>query len=174
MKNKYFTKALIIGLISGFVIASACLGYLYYVSKKTVEQINSTKNLENLNLDLKDLDGKPIDMKQFADKTVLVNFWATWCSPCLHEMPILQKVYKEKKDSYVFIVIADEAEGLKKIKEFKEKYGYDFVFATTTHLNKKISGYPTTFILDKSQNVKYRQFGGFENEKDFLNFLNKK
>ncbi|QLH31335.1 MAG: TlpA family protein disulfide reductase [Cyclobacteriaceae bacterium] len=47
---------------------------------------------------LSDLNGKPVDVSQYEGKTVLVNFWATWCKPCLQEMPSLASAQRQLKD----------------------------------------------------------------------------
>lgn len=51
------------------------------------------------NFTFKDLSGKEISLSDYKGKVVLVNFWATWCAPCIHEMPTLEKLYQTYKDS---------------------------------------------------------------------------
>ncbi|MEE9164668.1 MAG: TlpA disulfide reductase family protein, partial [Nitrospinota bacterium] len=54
---------------------------------------------------LKNLDGKEINLEDYKGKAVLLNFWATWCEPCLEEMPALQKAYNTLKNKG-FVVLA--------------------------------------------------------------------
>ncbi|WP_062697100.1 TlpA family protein disulfide reductase [Chryseobacterium indologenes] len=162
--NRFLKKGLIWGLIFGSITAFSFLAYVYYVSKKSIEQYNkvsSSKNFKNLNINLETLDGKPFDITQFSDKKILVNFWATWCAPCRKEMPLLQSTYNQIKNEYVFIMISDEKPEV--IKAFKEKEGYDFVFVRSREsLKSKVGVFPTTFILDKLQNIKYTRAGAFD------------
>ena len=51
-----------------------------------------------------DLDGRPVEMAQWKDRIVVVNFWATWCPPCVEEMPDLQRVHDEYSDRGVTVI----------------------------------------------------------------------
>jgi len=51
-----------------------------------------------------DLDGQPVDMARWKDRIVVVNFWATWCPPCVEEMPDLQRAHDEYADRGVTVV----------------------------------------------------------------------
>lgn len=174
MKRNYLKKGFIVGIITGSIAAFSFLGYVYYMSQKnmaTSEKVTQSKSFNDFNLQLTNLDGTPVDIKKFSDKYILMNFWATWCKPCLEEMPMLQETYSEVKDKYVFIMVADH--DLTTIEKFKTKKGYDFVFVKSNeNLQKKVGVLPTTFILDKSQNILFSQTGAFDNDpKKFKNFL---
>ncbi|SFN03584.1 Thiol-disulfide isomerase or thioredoxin [Chryseobacterium oleae] len=176
MRKNYLKKGLIAGIIVGSIAAFSFLGYIYYMSKKHLaanEKITKSKSFKDLNLQLTNLDGTPADLTKFSDKHILMNFWATWCKPCLEEMPLLQKTYNdnEVKDQYVFILVADH--DLPTIEKFKHEKGYNFVFVKANQdLMSKVGALPTTFILDKSQNIIFSQTGSFDNdEKKFKNFL---
>ncbi|MDR3024788.1 TlpA disulfide reductase family protein [Chryseobacterium sp.] len=175
MNISIFKKGFIVGIIFGTIISFSFLGYIYYVSKKSKEQsekISETKNFKDLNLHLENLDGSPFDINQFTGKKILVNVWATWCAPCVKEMPLLQNTYNELKNDYIFIMISDEKP--ETIKSFMTKKGYNFTFVRSSEsLKSKIGIFPTTFILDKSHNIKFSQSGSFEDmsESDFKALL---
>lgn len=100
-------------------------------------------------IELRTLAGDPIDMGDFKDKIVFVNFWATWCKPCIQEMPTIAKAQEQLKDeNVVFIFPSDEDVDL--INHFKEVRKFDFNFVraqNTTAL--AIQALPTTFIFNK-------------------------
>ncbi len=77
---------------------------------------------------LKNLDGKKINLEDYKGKAVLLNFWATWCEPCLEEMPALQKAYNTLKDEG-FVVLAvsiDDDSREKNVRAFAKKFGLSF------------------------------------------------
>ena len=66
-----------------------------------------------------DLSGNPIELADYKGKRVLVNYWATWCRPCIEEMPDLLKLQDMlTAENYVFLLASDES--VKKIEKFKE------------------------------------------------------
>ncbi|SNB06000.1 Thiol-disulfide isomerase-like thioredoxin [Flavobacterium psychrophilum] len=178
MEINYFKKGIKIGMITGLIISLASLSYIYYVSKEHIkksEEISKSKTFKELNLNLTDLDGKEFDINSIKSKKILVNFWATWCAPCIQEMPLLQNAYNIINTEYTFILISDEP--IEKIKTFKEKKGYNFLFLRSGNNNaEKIGALPTTLLLDNDKNIYYIQAGSFENmsTQQFINFINNK
>ena len=75
---------------------------------------------------LKDLNGNEISLSQFKGKKVFLNFWATWCPPCKAEMPDIEKVYNETKDSDLVILAVNINEKKDTVKSFIEKSKYHF------------------------------------------------
>lgn len=69
--------------------AAAAAGYGVY------DRLHAPRDRAAPDLALTDLDGKPHRLSEFAGKLMLVNFWASWCAPCLHEMPLLVKAQAE-------------------------------------------------------------------------------
>lgn len=76
-------------------------------------------------LTFKDLDGKPVSLAQYKGKLLLVNFWATWCAPCLKEMPLLINAQKQYGARGLQIIgpAMDEA---KDVKELATKLGVNY------------------------------------------------
>jgi len=101
-------------------------------------------------LKLSDLEGNKIELSQFEGKGVFLNLWATWCKPCLMEMPAIESAYQTLKDQgYVFLAASYEAP--EKIREFKEKNNYSFPIV---HLQSDIQALgiqslPTTLIYNQ-------------------------
>jgi thiol-disulfide isomerase/thioredoxin len=64
---------------------------------------------------INDPEGKPQDLKQFQNKIIVLNFWATWCEPCREEMPELSSFYNENKSKNVVVIgiAIDEAKAVK-------------------------------------------------------------
>lgn len=172
-----FKKGLKMGLIAGAVLAFLGLGYVYYVSYTSIKKNQETvvsKNFEELNISLTDLEGKDILLDQFREKKILVNIWGTWCAPCIKEMPFLQEVYDEIKENHVFILISDESP--EKVKKFINKNQYDFEFLLTKKdLISVIKFFPTIFILDENKTIRKSIVGSLDrySKKEFIELLAK-
>src|SRR5262249_3273733 len=79
------------------------------VNRATEELQQYDKRSQDANFELMDLRGKSWKLKNLSGKVVLVNFWATWCTPCRKEMPDLEKLYKEfESKGLVVLAISDE------------------------------------------------------------------
>ncbi len=102
---------------------------------------------------LSDLTGKQVSLSEFQGKLVLINFWASWCGPCLSEMPALQRLYSRLKDEgFVILAIGvdDDAESLRK---FTEKYGLTFpvLFDEGSKIKRLygLTGVPESFFVGR-------------------------
>ena len=100
----------------------------------TVVLLSAPKKESPAELNLVDLDGKKVHLKDYRAKTVVLNFWATWCVPCRDEMPMFVQIEKEWAPKGVVFIGAslDDKKTLKAIPEFTRKYGIDFAVWTGT------------------------------------------
>ncbi|WP_051052824.1 TlpA family protein disulfide reductase [Fulvivirga imtechensis] len=114
----------------------------------------------NQKLKLKTLEGDDIDLEEYKGKTIFINFWATWCRPCIIEMPSIEKAQTKLKDkNIVFIMASNEPRG--QIKNFMRSHQYDFHYAqldmSLEQLN--IQGLPTTLIINSEGEVVFSEMG---------------
>ncbi|MBM3269844.1 MAG: TlpA family protein disulfide reductase [Candidatus Sericytochromatia bacterium] len=119
---------------------------------------------------LKDLQGKTVKLSQFKGKVVMVNFWATWCPPCIHEMPSLESLYNaNKKKGFVVLGISLDDEPQKEVPQFLAKFKKDKGVKITYPLlvgDEKVGdsyggirGIPTTFLVDRKGNIAKKYIG---------------
>lgn len=120
-------------------------------------------------LTLPDLDGKPVALNSFGGKTLLINFWATWCTPCLKEIPLfiqLRDKYHAKGFEIVGINIWDDPE---KARHFAEKKGMQYPILVgnddTAEAFGGIQGLPATFLADAKGKIVGKYFA--VDEKNF-------
>lgn len=103
---------------------------------------------------LKSDDEVLLNFKDTKGKVVLVNFWATWCPPCIAEMPSLQNLYNDYKDNVVFLFSTKEDS--ETVRKFKEKRDFNFqVYRPSRNVPSelKTSSIPRTFIINKKGEI---------------------
>lgn len=105
------------------------------------------------------LNDQPVDMKQYKGKTVFINFWATWCKPCLEEMPSIKQAKELMKNEHIeFLFASNETTGEIEVFEKEHDYGFNFVKAgNLEELN--IIGLPTTLIFNPDGKLAFSEMG---------------
>ena len=101
-----------------------------------------------------DLDGKKVRLSDYRGKVVLVNIWATWCRPCVDEMPSLGRLYRKFKDKdFEVLAISIDAEGAKMVAPFVKEYKLTFPALIDPEGSIKesygVTGVPESFIIDQ-------------------------
>jgi len=107
--------------------------------------------LDSYNWQLEDIKGNKFNYASTQGKAVLINFWATWCPPCIAEMPSLEKLHNDYKDKIVFLFVSNEDE--EKISKFVIKNKYNFnVYKPKSEYPKyfNVRSIPRTFLIDKN------------------------
>ncbi len=129
-------------------------------------------------LRFRDVSGKVVAIGDLKGKVVFLNFWASWCPPCLAEMPSIHKMYEKFKDNSSFAFIFVDADGdLPKAKKFmdKRKYGLP-VYDVASEIPEAIfsGSLPTTVVLDRQGRVSYNESGAANyNDNKFIAFMTK-
>ncbi|MEP2024462.1 MAG: TlpA disulfide reductase family protein [Reichenbachiella sp.] len=94
--------------------------------------------------------GNIVDFNRFKGQTVFLNFWATWCPPCVAEMPDIHDLYEKVKNENVAFVLISQDENFDKAKNFLDRKSYSFpVYQLASSLPKIFSSrsIPTTFVI---------------------------
>lgn len=126
---------------------------LALISPSVVKE-DKRESLDTYNWRLQDLEGVQVNFNTSKDKVVLINFWATWCPPCIAEMPSLHELHADYKDKVDFYFVSNEK--VEVLNEFLSKNNYDFnVHIPTTQYPKAfdVSSIPRTFLIDKKGNI---------------------
>lgn len=119
---------------------------------------------------LETASGERIAISQIKDKVLFINFWATWCPPCIAEMPGINELYGQTAaDEVAFLMISTD-EDFNKAKAFIRRKGFDFPIyklnsAVPSVLQSRVL--PTTFIVGKDEEivVKHQGMADYNNDK---------
>jgi peroxiredoxin/outer membrane lipoprotein-sorting protein len=113
---------------------------------------------------LKSLDGEPVELSSLRGKVVVLDFWATWCGPCRHELPIVDKLREEFADKVQFLGINDEDNGAVKSFLRKNAYGITVLMDSkrTVHRTYGVHAIPTLFVIDREGVIRQHFIGGRE------------
>ncbi len=115
-------------------------------------------------IDLLSVDGTPLSLRQLRGTVVLVNFWATWCEPCVTEMPSLQQLRDELAASSFEVLAVNYQEGPARISSFMQKMNLTLpVVRDTDGSVARAWGariFPASYLLDRSGRIRHALSGG--------------
>ena len=150
------------------VIAPFLIGLLFIggcgTSTTTEEKQEEPTTKKELSLiekfDFEDLDGNKINWDDTKGQIVFVNFWATWCKPCIKEMPSISEANIQLKDKNVMFIIASD-EDVEKIKKFESKHDYSFnlVHSKASIFDLGVQALPTTIIINENGDIVFNEIG---------------
>lgn len=116
-----------------------------------------------------------ITLKQVEGKVIFMNFWATWCPPCIAEMPSINKLYKEMAGEDIVFIMLSMDNDFEKAKSFIKKKGYSFeIYQYQGSLPEKYNSnsLPTTYVIDSQGKLVLTHMGMADYyTKDFKNYL---
>ncbi|MEM0939525.1 MAG: TlpA disulfide reductase family protein [Bacteroidota bacterium] len=123
---------------------------------------------------IKDEMGNLIPFESFKGKVVFMNFWASWCPPCIAEMPNIDKLYQITADSIAYVMISLDKEPQEALK-YVEKKGFNFpIYFLNSHLpnNYNVRSIPTTYVLSNDGFIVAENHGMAKyNSENFRTFL---
>ena len=112
-----------------------------------------------------DADGQSTSLSDLQGKPVLINFWTTWCGPCVHEMPYLQQVYNEWSGKGLVVLAINIGESPSKARGFLQSHNLSLPVLLDTKQDAargyNIRAIPTTFFVDKNGIIQEKIVGAF-------------
>lgn len=133
--------------------------------------------MDKYDFSLEDLNGNKVDLSSFKGKKIFLNFWATWCPPCKAEMPDIEKLYQETKDSDLVILAVNVGEDKKTAQNFMNanKYNFTVLLDVTGEVSRlyQVTGIPTSYFIDTEGFLEDGITGGIslESMKEYISNL---
>ncbi|WP_299526985.1 TlpA disulfide reductase family protein [Winogradskyella sp.] len=136
---------------------------LSYINQSSVINESDRVLISYDNWQLQSDTNTQLDFKTTKGKVVFVNFWATWCPPCIAEMPSLQALYNDYNDKVEFLFITGDS--FKTVENFKKKENYNFeVFNPLNNIPEALTtrSIPRTFIINKKGEIVVDESGAVD------------
>jgi thiol-disulfide isomerase/thioredoxin len=127
---------------------------------------------------LQDLNGNDVTLSDFQGKIVLLNLWATWCEPCLEELPLIQAISDNWPDAelVVIAIAAKDHESLAMVEDYitENEYTLTVIYDSEGQAENlyDITTWPTTFFIDAEGIIKKIQIGSFSTQAEIEDILN--
>ncbi|MGF9713891.1 MULTISPECIES: thiol-disulfide oxidoreductase ResA [Paenibacillus] len=135
----------------GILMCVIAAGAFAFWSSAAKDSEEVKKGAKAPDFKLASLDGKTYELSDFKGSGLVLNFWGTFCPPCVREMPALEKQSKVWKDKQVQIVGINLNESPITVRSFLQQYNISFpILMDRDEIRKKykVSSYPTTFYID--------------------------
>lgn len=126
------------------------------------------KSIQASDFELQDMDEETVKLSDYRGKVVLLNFWATWCPPCIREMPSMERLHQQVNAEDFKVIAVNQMEDADEVFAFTgqlEIYPtFEILFDKTSSVSQEYSvrGLPTTYLIDKKGKIRYRAVGGRE------------
>lgn len=153
---------------------------LKFILIGAIFSVLACKNIQdqpNISLDqivIQNLKGEKVDMNDFKGQPLIINYWATWCAPCINEFPYFEEIKEELDGKTTFIMISDQS--LETIKSFLEKKSSSLTYVKS---EKSLSDYqidvlPITYFFDSSGKLISKHVGSIDKItlKNYISQLN--
>ncbi|MCH2196091.1 TlpA disulfide reductase family protein [Kordia sp.] len=169
LKRKHWSNIIFVAIIAliiftpigTFVKVKLNQAKMLFFSPSAIEEINRV-NISNFDWNLVDSSGKTVNFKEMEGDIILVNFWATWCPPCVAEMPSLNELYKDYGDKITFVFLANDK--IKSVNSYLKKNEYNLpVYYSKDNEPEELRSpnIPTTYLIDDQGNIVMKEVGSY-------------
>jgi peroxiredoxin len=121
-------------------------------------------------------DGGTASLNNYRGKMVVMNIWATWCPPCIEEMPLLQEIHSERSGKGLVVLSIDKGESAAKVQNFL--LSQPFTFPVLIDAESRVSALyclpsllPQTLIISRDGIIKARKIGALRNKQEVVSLL---
>ncbi|MEJ2391912.1 MAG: TlpA disulfide reductase family protein [Gammaproteobacteria bacterium] len=153
-------------ILCSFLLILSCLGTAQAEQPLGHDLAPLPKPIRAPAFTLQDGDGNSVSLSDYKGKVILLNFWGTWCPPCRHEMPSMQRLYKRLHSKGFVVLAVNQTETPGDVFIFTSQLSVTPTFKILYDKKSDIAakyrvvGLPTTFLIDKQGMIRYRAIGG--------------
>lgn len=168
--NRNFFAGLAVGVVLGFAVIPAVALLFMLQPGPPMDGLDAglspppfpqQESLTGMEWKLQSLDGVETSLSAFEGKVLFVNLWATWCGPCVVEMPGIQRLYEQfPREDVAFLLVSDEPPDV--VEEFVDEKGWKLPLYVSDEERPSAfdsRGIPATFILDRTGRIVFRHVG---------------
>ena len=159
MQLKFGWKSWVLMAVA-VVLAGVALGQILVETPEPENALPVGRAASDFALD--GLDGSVVRLSENKGRVVLINFWATWCVPCLYELPHVQKLYERYRNKGLTVLAISTDFDRARVKPFVRKNGYTFpvLFADPgVQSDYEVRSIPTTYLIDGKGRLRFMQMG---------------
>lgn len=148
--------------LPALLMACGVVALFFMINAKTVA--SNVPESDTVDFSLPGIDGKQHKLSEYRGKWVVVNYWATWCPPCLEEIPELVSFHEEHKDKNAMVIgVNFEDIGIPQLKTFVDDYFMSYPILQTKPAPRSalglIAGLPTSFLVSPDGKLVAKQTG---------------
>lgn len=161
----------VVGLWVGVCLGAALIGVLVYTGVIPLLGDTSAGSAPSLaaeesgeqapDIELADLEGSPVSLSDYQGRVVVLNFWATWCGPCVREMPMFQE-FQDRYPNFVMLGVNEE-ESPDMVRDFFSQMGLSYTILLDQKAEMarelRVNYLPTTFLIDEKGEIRFRHYG---------------
>jgi thiol-disulfide isomerase/thioredoxin len=163
--------------IGGVIFWAICLNFVPSGSRKLLEN-TGISTPANYDWSLVDMSDQPVAFSRFKNKTIFLNFWATWCGPCLREMPSIDKLARDPRlqGKHIEFVCVSTDESTEAVRRYVAEKNWPMTILRTARVPSifQTEGIPATFVIAPDGRIAGFEVGAADwNQTHVVEFLEK-
>ncbi|MBN1146813.1 MAG: TlpA family protein disulfide reductase [Anaerolineales bacterium] len=163
-------QTIVIGIWIGVCLGAVVVAAIIMFGPKLLDRSNLVgleTDVPAPDFELTALSGETVRLADLRGKPVVINYWATWCGPCVREMPMFQKYHDLYGDKFVMIGI-DEEEPPAQVQELVDSFEFTYPMLLDTNVSAgelyQVMVLPSTFFIDAEGILRYRHIGSLQED----------